>query len=298
MKNKTLWSKIKEKLKDKYRLVVMNEDTLKETISFRLNLLAFYTLISSLLILLFILFWLLTAYTPLKRFMPGYNDIYAHPEFIDLYNRISEIEAGYEAQQLYTENLRKLLLGEVDSSDIEQENTLEKATTGGQLNDINQGTAQSASLTVAKTESVSEDFQQIKTLESNISAKTSLRKIHLIPPVNGYISAPFDPLNKHYGVDLVAPRNTAVKSIASGYVFSSDWTLETGNSIGIVHDNNVISFYKHNAVNLKKAGTFVKAGEAIAIIGNTGMLTDGPHLHFELWVDGVPVNPEEYFIFK
>jgi murein DD-endopeptidase MepM/ murein hydrolase activator NlpD len=112
------------------------------------------------------------------------------------------------------------------------------------------------------------------------------------------VSDHFNPIKKHYGIDLVAPKNTPVKAILDGYVFSSDWTLETGNTVGIVHDNNIISFYKHNAVNLKKAGTYVRAGEAIAIIGNTGILTDGPHLHFELWVDGTPVNPADYFSFK
>ena len=96
----------------------------------------------------------------------------------------------------------------------------------------------------------------------------------------------------------MAPKNTAIKAIMDGYVFTSDWTLETGNTIGIQHTNNLISFYKHNSALLKKTGSFVKAGEAVSIIGNTGTLSNGPHLHFELWYNGKAVNPKNYIIFN
>ena len=99
------------------------------------------------------------------------------------------------------------------------------------------------------------------------------------------------------GRDVLAPKNTAIKAAMDGFIFFSDWTLETGNTLGIQHSNNAITFYKHNSVLLKKAGSYVKAGEAVAIIGNTGTLTDGPHLHFELWHKGKPVDPEEYIKF-
>jgi murein DD-endopeptidase MepM/ murein hydrolase activator NlpD len=295
MTKKDILAKLRERLKNKYRLVIMNDETLHEVVSHRLNLLTFYSLVSSGLILLFILFWLLTAFTPLKRFMPGYNDVYAHPEFIALYQRISEIEAGFEAQQLYTETLRKLLIGEIDSADMYIEDI--KGSKKEKKEVKNENSFEAASPANAEEKALL-SFQQIKTKSNEFSGKSSLQKMYLIPPVSGYMSAPFNPLKKHYGVDLVAPVNTAVKAITDGYVFSADWTLETGNTIGIVHDNNVISFYKHNAVNLKKVGTYVRAGEAIAIIGNTGLLSDGPHLHFELWVDGTPVNPEDYFTFR
>lgn len=118
------------------------------------------------------------------------------------------------------------------------------------------------------------------------------------PPLTGEISAKWSPEKKHYGVDILAPKNTAIKAAMDGYVFLSDWTMETGNTLGIQHANNTITFYKHNSALLKKAGSYVKAGEAVAIIGNTGMLSDGPHLHFELWHKGKSVNPMEYVDFK
>jgi murein DD-endopeptidase MepM/ murein hydrolase activator NlpD len=124
-----------------------------------------------------------------------------------------------------------------------------------------------------------------------------IEQMYFVVPVRGEISSEFAADKSHFGIDLVAPKNTAVRATMDGYVFLSDWTLETGNTIGIQHANNIISFYKHNAQLLKKAGNFVRAGEAIAIIGNTGEKTDGPHLHFELWHKGTPVNPADYIAF-
>jgi len=105
------------------------------------------------------------------------------------------------------------------------------------------------------------------------------------------------PEKKHNGVDILAPANTAVKSVLDGYVIISAWNIDTGNTIGVQHADNVVSFYKHNSALLKEEGNFVKAGEALAIIGNSGTLSDGPHLHFELWIDGNPVNPENFIKF-
>jgi murein DD-endopeptidase MepM/ murein hydrolase activator NlpD len=124
-----------------------------------------------------------------------------------------------------------------------------------------------------------------------------LEHMYLLSPIKGDISLGYSLERKHLGVDVIAPKNTAVKAVADGYVISSDWTLETGNTLAIQHPNNLVSFYKHNSVLLKKPGDKVKLGEAVAIIGNTGEQTNGPHLHFELWKDGHPVNPQEYIGF-
>ena len=102
---------------------------------------------------------------------------------------------------------------------------------------------------------------------------------------------------KHFGVDVLAPKNTPVKAVLDGIVVSSDWSMETGHSLCVQHPNNILSFYKHNSKLLKSTGDVVKSGEAIAIIGNSGTLTDGPHLHFELWYKGKSVNPTEYILF-
>jgi murein DD-endopeptidase MepM/ murein hydrolase activator NlpD len=116
-------------------------------------------------------------------------------------------------------------------------------------------------------------------------------------PLKGEISSTFDPKSKHFGIDVLAPANSKIMSTADGIVFFSDWTLETGYTIGIQHNNNFVSFYKHNSTLLKKSGVSVKAGEEIAIIGNTGKFSNGLHLHFELWANGNPVNPLDYISF-
>ncbi len=122
--------------------------------------------------------------------------------------------------------------------------------------------------------------------------------VHFTPPIRGKISAPFMVEKDHFGIDIIAPKNTPVLATLPGHVIVADWTATTGYTIGIQHDNNIVSFYKHNSRLLKEIGDFVQAGEAIAIIGNSGILTSGPHLHFELWIDGTPVNPQHYMNFQ
>ena len=124
-----------------------------------------------------------------------------------------------------------------------------------------------------------------------------LRQTYFFSPISGFISAAFDPKNEHYGIDVVSKKDEAVKCIADGTVILATWTQEAGNVIAVQHQANLISIYKHNASLTKELGDFVSAGEIVAIVGNTGELTSGPHLHFELWYNGNAVNPEEFISF-
>ncbi|HPV57186.1 MAG TPA: M23 family metallopeptidase, partial [Tenuifilaceae bacterium] len=123
------------------------------------------------------------------------------------------------------------------------------------------------------------------------------KTIYFIPPVKGVVTNGYNPMVYHYGIDLVAAPNEVVLSIAKGTIILSNWTLETGYTLSIQHDNNFISVYKHNSKLLKRQGDRVDAGEAIAIIGNSGELTTGPHLHFELWQNGHSVDPAKFINF-
>jgi len=116
-------------------------------------------------------------------------------------------------------------------------------------------------------------------------------------PISGVITNQFDPNNGHFGIDIVSKRNEAIKSIDDGMVIFAEWTINTGYVMMIQHSANIVSVYKHNSSLLKKEGEYIKAGDLIAIIGNTGEQTSGPHLHFELWVDGSAVNPTDYISF-
>ncbi|WP_277481392.1 M23 family metallopeptidase [Catalinimonas alkaloidigena] len=141
-----------------------------------------------------------------------------------------------------------------------------------------------------------EDGVELLTVNAN-SASSQLDELFFFTPITGIISSSYNPKQGHYGVDIVSKKNEPIKSVADGTVILASWTQDAGYVITVQHRSNVISVYKHNSSLLKKSGDFINAGDVIAIIGNTGELTSGPHLHFELWYNGNPVDPEEFVSF-
>ena len=287
-----------KKLKDPYRLVLLKEDTLEEVSSYRLSLLNIYIGVSTVLVILAIAVASLIIFTPLRRLVPGYGDVTESMEYISLYNRVQKLEASLEAQKTYTEHFQKLLTNHTGSPSDGETGSTEEAEypdEGQGSGDFGFEDSDTPEQTKA-TNAVMRKADSVATVRRTSSA-SMIEYMFFVPPVKGTISAGFDPEIGHLGTDVLAPKNTPIKAILDGYVIASDWTLETGNTIGIQHSNNLVSFYKHNSINLKKLGSFVKAGEAVAIIGNTGSISSGPHLHFELWVDGKPVNPTRFIDF-
>lgn len=289
------WDRIKKRLQHQYRLVVMNDETFEEVGSYRLTWMNVYISLSVLLVILVTIVSLLFIYTPIHRYLPGYSTTPKNSDLYRVEKRIAALEKEVNAREIYLQSIRDALTNNVK---VEPESVDE--------NDETQ-VAQSDKETV---EPSAEDYQLRKVVErgrfagkygeitSNIgTVNRSIEQMFFVPPLKGTTSSGFRPDKKHYGIDIIAPRNTAIKAVADGVVITSDWTYDTGNVIAVQHENNIVSFYKHNSVLLKKVGSFVKAGEAVAIIGNTGELTDGPHLHFELWYNGNPVNPAEYINF-
>ena len=290
------WDKIKGRLQHQYRLVVMNDETFEEVGSYRLTWMNVYIALSVFLVLIITIIILLFAFTPVKRYLPGYTTTTKNGDLYKIEKRIIALEKEVNAREIYLKSVRNALTNNVEYN-VEKTDGEED---GNQL----------AESSKEKIETNAEDYQLRREVErgkfagndgeitSNIgTVNRSIDQMFFIPPLKGTTSAGFRPDKKHYGIDIVAPRNTAIKAVADGVVITSDWTYDTGNVIAVQHENNIISFYKHNSVLLKKVGSFVKAGEAVAIIGNTGELTDGPHLHFELWYNGNPVNPAEYVNF-
>ena len=288
--------KFMEKSRENYRLVIMNNETFEEIGSYRLSLLNVYIAASLVIVTVAVLIFALIALTPIKRYIPGYGDVRQYEEVMRLNKQLTEIEEELKAQTIYTDNFRRILVGEIEEPPSEVNQTYEIPDS------------------LLNVDRIKEDELLRKEIELNeqlhdrdLMAKTEnfkpreipLEQMYFVPPISGgIISADYMPDKKHMGLDIMAPKNTAIKAIMDGYVFTSDWTLETGNTIGIQHTNNLISFYKHNSALLKKTGSFVKAGEAVSIIGNTGTLSNGPHLHFELWYNGKAVNPKNYIIFN
>jgi murein DD-endopeptidase MepM/ murein hydrolase activator NlpD len=293
-----------DKLRDKYRLVIMNDDTFEEVTSIKLTPLAVYVGLSSLIVGTAILVTMAIVWTPLKRYIPGYGDFKRDAEISELVNKVSDLENEMEATRHYNENFRKLLVGDLETM---SKQTAEKQ---GEPTDT-------ADALPKEVDRIPEDEQLRSavakgtfTADPTMAAPTAsggsnyaprdipLEQLFFMPPVAGEVTSGFDFQKDHYGIDIAAPKNTAVKSAADGVVISAGYTVETGYSIAIQHPNNVVTMYKHNSVLLKRAGISVKAGEAIAIIGNSGENTSGPHLHFELWYKGRAVDPSDYINFN
>ena len=273
----------REKLQDKYRLVILNNETFQEISSYRLSMLNLYIILSSVIVVIGAILILMIIYTPIKRLIPGYADVEGSPQIIELNKQLDEIVKEREAQEVYMASFKKMLLADGDFTEYTptKEENLQAAIS----------IAESENQKISTT-------TEIRTLPiKEVNTNSENYYFDLIKPLSGSVSASFMPEKKHNGVDILAPANTAVKSVLDGYVIISGWNVDTGNTIGVQHADNIVSFYKHNSALLKEEGNFVKAGEALAIIGNSGTLSDGPHLHFELWIDGSPVNPENFIKF-
>ncbi len=283
-----------ERLKTTYRLVVMNHETFEEIRSFKLSLLNVYVFLSTLMVAVALLVASLIIFTPLKRYIPGFGDLKEYQEIMRLSQKVDELEDEIKAHQTYTDNFKRMLTSDVETEKDVPKKPLELPDSAYVVKRIPEDERMRQNLEVVSTSYNSTGASQLV----NVSPKdVPLSQFYFMAPLVGEISKPFD-LKKHPAIDIVAPKNTAIKAMMDGFVISADWSLEFGNTICIQHSNNIITFYKHNSSLLKKTGTFVKAGEAIAIIGNTGELTSGPHLHFELWHKGKPINPIEYMKFK
>ncbi|MFT4565169.1 MAG: murein DD-endopeptidase MepM/ murein hydrolase activator NlpD [Saprospiraceae bacterium] len=272
-----------------YRLVVLRAENLQEVRSIDLSVSKIYVFISSVILLIVILLISLIVFTPLRKLIPGYGKIEANEHFIQLVQGVDQLENSMQAQELYLGALRKLITSNGDTSQGQElslvVNELSLETDTHSTEDINQNYHAPPAREIQLS---SDDDALWKTIAKNAPKA----------PLEGLISAEFDPGAKHFGVDILAPSNTAVRSILDGYVISSGWDLETGYTIGVQHKGEIISFYKHNSILLKEKGTFVSAGEAVAIIGNTGTLSSGPHLHFEFWHHGKPINPKDIINFN
>ncbi|MAT53223.1 MAG: peptidase M23 [Saprospirales bacterium] len=285
-----------ERLKDNYRLVVMNKDTFEEVGAYNLSLLNVYILISSVVVLVAILVWLAFAFTPLARLLPN-NHTVDHETLVKLYQDLDSLEQLTEAQATYNESFRRMLTGEVQyepEGEVPTTPNLDSVFEEIPISEEEQELRREFEIQNGTAQALDQSGVPV-----NISPRDKpLEQMYFSPPISGTITANFNKDENHLGVDVVAPKNTPIKAALDGWIIFSDWTLETGNTIAIQHANNIVTFYKHNSSLLKKTGSFVRAGEAIAIIGNTGELSDGPHLHFELWHEGKPVNPTDFVDFK
>lgn len=277
-----------QKLLDRYRVVVLNEDTFEERFSIKMNRLNVILLTGFSAILLVLLTTLLIAFTPLREYIPGYSSTSLKLKATETANKLDSLELELSRKDAYLMSIRRVLLGEDEEDFIDNS---DKIGVGNKIDpsSVNFSPSKQDSLLRAKVEM--ED-------KYNLVEEAVFRgDFMLYPPVKGTISQEFNRQEGHYAIDIVAKENDPIKATADGVVIFAEWTVETGNVIIIEHSFGIISVYKHNAVLLKKQGDAVKAGEVIAKLGNTGELSSGAHLHFEIWSDGNPMNPAEFINF-
>ena len=279
--------KLKQKLTDKYRLVVLNEDTFEERFSLKLSRLNVFVLGGFFSILLIASTILLIAFTPLKEYIPGYSSTALKRKAANLTFEADSLKIKLAVLENYTKALRPVLTGEIEPESIDSIQT-----------EARHRFIDESELSASKEDSLFREKVESETRFSIEQNALSNIKIVFFAPLNGTISQGFDATSKHFAVDITAKTGTPIKATADGTVIFSGWTTETGYVLLLKHAKDYISVYKHNGNLLKEQGDFVKSGEVIATVGSTGELTTGPHLHFELWSGGYAVNPTNFIDFK
>lgn len=280
--------KLLRKLTNKYRVVLLNEDTYEEVGTMRLTRLNLLTVAGVLVILLVVIVYSLVAYTNIRELIPGYPDAAMRQHIRANAMKLDSLEYEQAIRDQYFDNLNRIIAGDAP------ENYMNDTT--GVINQQEIVFHRSANDAQLRQQVEAEEQFRLNVLEDS-KGNLQLYNMHFFTPVDGIVTREFNPVEGHYGIDLVAAPNEVVKATLEGTVIMSTWTLETGNVIQIQHNNELISLYKHNASLFKSVGQEVSAGEAIAIVGNSGELTTGPHLHFELWHNRVPLNPADYIVF-
>jgi murein DD-endopeptidase MepM/ murein hydrolase activator NlpD len=276
------------KLKHKYRLVVLNEDSFEEVGFVRLSRLNILAIIGSVTLLLIAVVYVTIAYTPVREFIPGYPDALMSHNIRQNAMKLDSLKRELAMRDQYFININRIVNGERPEDFLNDTNTTsspDEIIFSRSVND-----------SILRQQVEAEEQFRLSISDQSSDGK-NLHDIHFFAPVEGIVTNPFNPSENHYGIDLVAGPNEVVKATLDGTVTMATWTLETGYVIQIQHENNMISVYKHNAELLKTVGLKVDAGDVIAIVGNSGELTTGPHLHFELWHNGVPLNPTDYIVF-
>jgi murein DD-endopeptidase MepM/ murein hydrolase activator NlpD len=282
--------KKKRNWRDKYRFSVSNDTTFEEVWRIRLTRYNAFLLITFLVLFIIGATTSLITFTNLREFIPGYPDVTMRRNILMSAIRLDSLDKELELRDKYFSNLNAIIAGKPpeDLSSVQD--------TTGNYNSITFKSSPEDSALRAQVEK-EERFNLVLGTNSSESV-TSLAGLHFYPPVKGIVSGKFDIRTKHFGTDIVTKPRSPVAAALDGTVIFTGWTMETGFVIEVQHTNNIVSVYKHNASLLKETGDMVRAGEPISIIGGSGeMYTSGPHLHFEIWYKGKPLDPEKHILF-
>lgn len=280
---KSFWHRIRFK----YKLSFFNEGTLEEVWSFRLSQLSAFATLTLFAFLLIAFTAFIIIKTPIRNYLPGYLDVEVRKEIVQNVLRADSLERMIQIQSLYLNNVAGILSGTMPIDSIRNIDSLVRTQADFEI-------PRSKDETKYVKEFEEAEKYNLTVLEPNAVPTDG---VFFYKPVNGVVSSHYEPDMRHYGVDLVAGPKESVLATLDGTVTFAGFDPNFGNVIQVQHKNGFLSTYKHNELLLKEIGDRVVAGEVIALVGNTGKLSTGPHLHFELWYKGNPVNPEEYIAF-
>lgn len=283
-------NKLKKKLQNPYRVVVLDDSTFEEKASFTLSALNLFVFIGSFSLFFIFLLTYIIAFTSLREYIPGYADVKLRRNVTELILKSDSLEESILVKDLYIKNLNNIIEGKITKSEIETA--------------VKEKGEKYKELMVSKSPSEEEFRKEVENNDKNSLAYSSnpsklegIAGLFFFKPVSGTITTSFNANENHYGIDIVTKKDEAIKATLPGTIVFCGWTSESGYVIQVQHSNDIISIYKHNSVILKKEGDVINAGQAIAIVGNSGELSNGPHLHFELWHKGTAIDPQDYISF-
>ena len=276
-----------QNLLNRYRMIVINETTFNEELSFRFSRLNILSIIILLLVFIFTGTFFLVSYTPIKEFIPGYTSTKVRKEAIRNTFLLDSLVTKFQKQDQFIKSIKSALSGKNESDE-----GLLKEINKNNLESFNREFNRVKADSLLRLEVMQEDkYNLMPNSKNNV-------KFMLFSPASGLISEPFNSEIKHFAVDIALAKDTPIKSVAVGTVVLAEWTSDTGYVVVIKHNHGLLSVYKHNSTIEKSQGDIVQAGEVIAFAGNSGELSTGYHLHFELWIDGYPVDPTNFIDFS
>jgi murein DD-endopeptidase MepM/ murein hydrolase activator NlpD len=275
-----------QRWRNKFRFVILNDDTFEELLTLKLSPLNIFVFSVVTIVSTIALTTTVIAFTPLKELIPGYASSKLRREAIELALTTDSLTAAIDRNERYIQGVQRILQGEVIDTVLQELET-----------DTSSNNAEILLSDPSAQDSAFREWVEEENAFTLNQGGTELGIPQLISPLDGIITSEFDKATNHFAVDIAAASNTPVKTCYEGTVVFADWTSETGNIIIVQHENNLLSAYKHNSALLKEVGEFVRSGEAIAIIGNSGENSTGPHLHFELWFEGASIDPQNFIKF-
>ncbi len=277
-------------LTNRYLLIIRNEENFAEKKTITFNYARVLLLLSVAFFVTLAISIYLVTFTLEEWLDPRYSQMRTNRRVVELTVKLDSLAYEMELRDQYINNIGLIMSGDADAFALLDSQSIEQISP----REISISQSQKSIDSMFRAEFENEE---IDLLSYESGSTDEFRELYLFTPIDGIISDQFNPKKDHYGIDVVAKEGEPVKCVADGVVILSSWTLDGGYIIGVQHRANLISIYKHNSELFKNVGNFVQGGDIIAIIGNTGELTSGPHLHFELWHSGNPVNPQEYIAF-